>query len=260
MKTLLKSLAPIFALSISLSAFAAATPTSTCDSSGKLDISNYFVQNNPWNGSKASSDSSQCIYVDGENNGINWGANWHYPDNGNKDVKGYPSIVYGWHWGKWSTGSALPVKVSDNKNIITSWTISPNNMSGEYNSAYDIWLHDTNNPGSKHPQVELMIWLNKTNNMYSAGTYQGQINLGGISWNVYKGKLSNADSNWDYYGFLSASNTNSVSNLNIRDFINYLRDKGWLSNDLYVTSVEAGHEMKYGDGNPNSSNFKVEVH
>ncbi|WP_149093761.1 hypothetical protein [Paenibacillus terrae] len=58
------------------------------------------------------------------NSDSNLGWSWNWPSN-TSSVKGYPSVVSGWHWtADYTPGSGLPARLWDNKNMNTSVSYS----------------------------------------------------------------------------------------------------------------------------------------
>jgi hypothetical protein len=47
--------------------------------------------------------------------------------------------------------------------------------------------------------------------------------------------------------------------LNIKDFLNHIVTRGWVSNSRYLTSVEAGTEVFIGDGRVDTNSYFCNV-
>jgi hypothetical protein len=128
------------------------------------------------------------------------------------------------------------------------------------NVAYDLWLHTQSNPtGSNNPSDEIMIWPYRSGEAGPAGTYQTTVNLGGGSWDLYRGWIDAGNGvGWNVFSFVRTSNTTSV-NFNLRDFTNNLVNRGWLSNNKYLTSVQASTEVFVGGGRADTESYWVDV-
>ncbi|OSM98484.1 glycoside hydrolase [Lonsdalea populi] len=210
-----------------------------------------YVYNNTW-GKSDVPNGQQAIYL---NSAKDMGWSWSWINDINS-VKGYPSIVHGWHWTKgYGTNTGLPIRLSENKNINTSAAWSFSNTSGTYNVSYDIWFHSDNKASwSSAPTDELMIWMNSTN-ASPAGSYVNTVTIGGIPWDVYKGKVSS----WNVYSFVIKSNQTSA-NLNIKNFTDYLvNSKRWMSNTKYISSIEFGTELYKGSGTFKISKWSISI-
>lgn len=217
----------------------------------------YNIINNTWGSNDAGFGWWQSIYY---NSDTNMGWSWDWKTLNPNSVKGYPSIISGWHFSDgYTSNSGFPVRIWDNKNINSSVNYSIS-ASGTYNAAYDIWVHDTNNAlSTTKPTDEIMVWLNSTN-AYPLGSYVETVSLGGTNWKLYKGWLSETSTTgWNVHSYVRSSNTSS-SSLNFRDFINYLvYTKSWMSNSKFVSSVEFGTEIFTGSGNFQVNSYSVNV-
>lgn len=196
----------------------------------------YFMMNNVW----GSGGGSQCIWF---NNINSWGVNASHTSGTN--IKSYPAVVRGCHWNTCSSNSGLPRQVSGLPSTVsTSWTQSSSYDAG--NTAYDIWFHPTSNPGNAAAQYELMLWLNWKNQEPIAANYDANgnaipyasnVSLGGRTWNVYRRD--------NVFSFRLTSQSNSIS-VNIKPIIDYCVARGWMSNSVYLTSIQAGWEIIRG--------------
>ncbi|MEC0210685.1 glycoside hydrolase [Paenibacillus ehimensis] len=251
----------LIATAIMLLLASAVYAASTSTPGAKLYWGNgkYYVFNNTWGSGNAGSGWWQTVYHNNDND-MGWTWDWKTANPGS--VKAYPSIVSGWHWTNgYTAGSGFPARIWDNKSINASVNYSIS-ASGSYNTAYDIWMHDTNNAGTgSRPTDEVMIWLNNTN-ASPAGSYVETVSLGGSSWNLYKGFIYDSaaqTTGWNVYSFVRTSNTTS-SSLNLRDFINYIvYTKKWMSNAKFISSVQFGSEIFTGTGQMHINRYSVNV-
>ncbi len=218
-----------------------------------LDMgSKYWINNNTWGANSNGSNGWESIWV---NSGSSWGSNWDWRNGPTGGIKSFPSCVLGWHWGWKKTGTGLPARIWDNKNVNTAYSFSLSG-SNTMNVAYDCWFHTQSNPDwSNQPSDEMMIWLYKTSGVGPIGSSQGSVNLAGANWTLYKGVVNG----WNVYSFVRDSNTSSAT-LNLRDFINHIvYARGWMSNSKYLTSVQAGAEVTYGNGQINVNNYYCNI-
>lgn len=132
--------------------------------------------------------------------------------------------------------------------------------SGTMNVAYDLWLHPMSNPGSSNnPTDEIMIWPYRSGGAGPAGTYQTTVNIGGASWDLYRGWIDAGNGvGWNVFSFIRTSNTTSV-NRNLRDFTGDMIWRGWLSGGKYLSSVQAGTEVFIGSGRVDTNSYWVDV-
>ncbi|MGW0506661.1 GH12 family glycosyl hydrolase domain-containing protein [Micromonospora sp. NPDC003241] len=224
-----------------------------CNSSDLIDIGKYWIPNNQWGGSSGS--GSQCIWSNGGSGSqIRWGTSYTWGGQAGT-VKSYAAAILGWHWGWRRPNTGLPVQVSANRSVNTSWQFSvTSNGTSNMNVAYDMWFHPMANPGSAdQPTDELMIWLYRSN-ASPAGSRQGTVTIGGTTWEVWRGYVGT----WNVYSYVRTSNTTNAT-LNIRDFANDVVSRGWMSSSKYLTSVQAGPEIFTGSGEVVTNSYSVTV-
>jgi hypothetical protein len=197
----------------------------------------YMVQNNLYN----AGGGSQCVTA-----GWDMGANAGFvvnPVNLNVPTGGapgsYPSVVLGWHfgrfWGSYSAARAL----SSITSIPSSWTFTVPPM-GRYNASYDAWLHPTNaNPQNPGGGVELMIWLNQRDTT-PIGTVGPTVMIGGAAWAVWYGPNAGG---WTTVSYVRAGNTSSISNLDLLPFFRDAVDRGYVTASSFLLGVQAGFEI-----------------
>lgn len=245
------------ALASTLVAASPAQAAGTCASGGSIAMGKYYVTNNLWGAGSGS--GWQCAWDSWQSGDtIGWGTTWDWSGQSNS-VKSYTSTVLGWHWGWQRPGTELPVRVGDNRSIPTTWNFSVGG-SGTMNVAYDLWLHPMSNPGSSNnPTDEIMIWPYRTGGAGPAGTKQATVNLGGGTWDLYRGWIDAGNgTGWNVFSFVRTANTTSV-NIDLRDFTGNLVNRGWLSSSKYLTSVQAGTEVFTGKGQLNTDSYWVDV-
>ncbi|HCT75695.1 MAG TPA: glycosyl hydrolase, partial [Micromonosporaceae bacterium] len=72
-------------------------------------------------------------------------------------------------------------------------------------------------------------------------------------WDLYRGNIG-----WNVYSFVRTSNTTSAT-MNLRDFLNHLVSRGWMSNTKYLTSVQSGTEIFTGTGQVDTNSYYANV-
>ena len=210
------------------------------DTKISLDGGKAYLYNNQW-GRGEVPNGSQKIYF---NNSRDYGWQWNWPSS-TTSVKGYPSVVSGWHWtADYTKGSGLPVQLSAHKRVDTNVKYALKDAKGAYNVAYDLWLHSINNATwANAPTDEVMVWLNRSGGVTPAGSYKETVTLAGTQWDLYVGHVSS----WNVYSFVRKEPTTSAA-LNMRDFTDYLQGKKYLTPEKYLSSVEFGTEIYNGSG------------
>ncbi|MEN3305961.1 MAG: hypothetical protein V7603_2163 [Micromonosporaceae bacterium] len=232
---------------------APAFAANTCTAFGTITQGKYWINNNLWGQSSGS--GWQCIwdsYTSG--NTIGWGTSYGWTGQSNS-VKSYASSVLGWHWGWKLSNTGLPVQLSANHSVNTGWNFTVRqNGAVTQNVSYDLWLHTISNPTSaNNPSDEVMVWLYRSGGAGPVGTLQATVSLAGTSWNLYRGNIG-----WNVFSFVRVSNTTSAT-LNLRDFLNDLVSRGWMSSSKYLTSVESGTEVFIGNGQVDTNSYFANV-
>jgi len=231
------------ALGLSLLIVAAAGAAAPEADPAIIPAGKYIVNNNTW-GKQHSPGGHEDVYVSGATSPLSWGARYNWPvGDAPYQVKAFPSIISGWHFGLWSKGSGLPVRLAKRRMIVTSGSFTVTNP-GMQNVAYDCWFHRVKRPGKgDHPTDELMIWVARFGGAGPLGKLQGKVELGGATWNVYRGETG-----WNVFSFVRVENARSWT-IDVRDFTDYLVSvKGWLEKEKYLTSVQFGSEIFKTDG------------
>src|SRR3954469_1005786 len=219
-----------------VSAVPARADTQICSQYGSTPIQGgkYIVQNNVWGDS-----TTQCINV--TNTGFTVTSAVHnLPQNGAPAA--YPSVYAGCHYGSCTSGSGLPLAVSDSRFATISTSVGmtyPNNGS-VYDASYDVWFDPTARTDGQNTGAELMVWLNKTGSVHAAGAQVGTVNIGGANWDVWYGNYG-----WNVVSYVRQSPTSSI-NFNVSSFYRDMVNRGYAQNSWYITSVQAGFEPWVG--------------
>ncbi|MFC0028606.1 cellulose binding domain-containing protein [Micromonospora chaiyaphumensis] len=210
----------------------ASADTQICEQYGSTTIGGkYVVQNNRWGTS-----AQQCINVTSTGFAIT-------RQDGVGNTSGapvsYPSIFVGCHYTNCSPGTNLPIQV---KNISSApSSISYTYVSGAvYDAAYDIWLDPTPKKDGVS-QMEIMIWFNRQGPIQPIGSVVGTASVAGRTWEVWRG--SNGSNN--VISYVAPSAIPSLS-FDAMAFINDTKNRGAITSDWYLTSIQAGFEPWQG--------------
>ena len=225
--------------------------------SGQYDIirsTPYFMQNNYWNKGVAGSGSQSCFF----NNLSDWGATSSHTYGGG-EIKSYPSIVYGRHYGNDSGAGRLPQKIQDLGLVHSSW--NQTSSSSSFDAAYDVWFDPASAPTGA-AKDELMIWVDWANtkplaqSYTSSGAvpYASSVLLGGRHWNIFHKDLGGGR---DVMSFLPAGGGQNSMTVDMKPLIDYCVGRGWLQSTQYMTSIQAGWEIIAG-GTFRTSAFTID--
>jgi xyloglucan-specific endo-beta-1,4-glucanase len=225
-----------------------------CGNGDSILMGKCWLSNNLWGAQTGS--GSQCVWntsIRGSN--IAWGTSWNWSGRADS-IKSYVSMVLGWHWGWKLPDTGLPVQLSANRNIHTSWEFNLDQLTpGGMNVSYDIWLSTNARLGNANPSDEIMIWLYKSGDINPIGSKKTITTIGGDSWELWEG--SHPTSGWSVHSFVRTENINSQI-LNLKNFFTYLISHG-LSSSSYLISIEAGTEIFTGAGRLDTTSYSVDI-
>ena len=216
-----------------------------CDQYASRTIQNgrYVVQNNRWGAS-----TTQCIDVTANGFTITQ-ANHNNATNG--APASYPSVFLGCHYTNCTSGSNLPIQVSQISSATSS--ISYTYVSGAtYNASYDIWLDPQPRTDGQNA-TEIMIWFNRQGPIQPIGSVVGTTTIGGRTWEVWRGNTG-----WNVISYVAPSPISSWS-FSVLDFINDVRARGAIQNSWYLTSIQAGFEPWIGGTGLAVNSFSASV-
>ncbi|MEV7805296.1 cellulose binding domain-containing protein [Microbispora sp. NPDC088329] len=227
---------------------AAHADTTICEKYGSTTIQGgkYVVINNNWG-----DDTQQCINVTGNGFSVTQ-ASHNKPQNGAPGS--YPAVYAGCHYANCSSGSGLPLAVSNSQFNTVQTSVSMSYPgSGVYDAAYDIWFDPTARKDGQNTGAELMVWLNHTGSIQPVGSKVGTVNLAGATWDVWYGNTG-----WNVVSYVRTSPTNSLS-FAVRTFFDDMVNRGYGQRSWYLTSVQAGFEPWVGGAGLAVNNFSYSI-
>jgi hypothetical protein len=217
---------------VGVAALPAHADTQICSQFGSTAIQSgkYIVQNNVWGDS-----TTQCINVTNTGFAVT-SAVHNLPQNGAPGA--YPSVYAGCHYANCSTGSGLPLQVSNSQfqTIQTSVSMTYPNNGSVFDASYDIWFDPTPRTDGQNTGAELMVWLNHTGSIHAEGSKVATVSIAGATWDVWFG-----NSGWNVVSYVRQSATSSI-NFNVASFYRDMVSRGYAQNSWYITSVQAGFE------------------
>ncbi|MFB8118106.1 RICIN domain-containing protein [Streptomyces sp. NPDC055962] len=229
---LLSLLAAVFGTYLAVAPTAAAA-TTLCDqyASATIQQGRYVVQNNRWGAS-----TRQCVEVRDRGFAIT-AADHNNPTN--NVPAGYPSIYAGCHYGNCTTGSGLPLRVSDAAGARSSVAMT-RPASGEWNASYDLWFDPTPRTDGQNTGAELMIWLDHRGRPQPIGSKVATTRIEGADWDVWVGNIG-----WNVVSYVRTAGTGSLD-FAVRSFTDDAVARGQIQSSWYLTSVQAGFEPWVG--------------
>jgi hypothetical protein len=169
----------------------------------------YTIYNDEW----GSGHGSQTLWV---NSATNWGVYSTQPDT--SGVKSYANESK-------SIGTAL-----NSLSSVTSSFSESNPGSGNWESAYDIWLNGS--------AIEVMVWTDVSGDVAPLGSDLGTVTLAGSTWSLYSGTNGSNPT----YSLVRSGNETSGT-VNLLYLLQYLENtKGYFS-DPTLSTVQYGWEI-----------------
>jgi xyloglucan-specific endo-beta-1,4-glucanase len=213
----------------------------------------FDITNNPY-GDESSTTNGACVEqlsISGKNN-VSWYTQWTQSESNNYSVYSYPEIIFPGG----SVSSGLPAQLSAIKSIPSTWKYTlTNSVSNGYDVAYDLWVN-TSKTGSDTP-TEVMIWTNAS--FAQDGINVGTYTAGGVTYTLYQ--TLPAEYSWTNHPVYSfCANTQLTSfGADLHGFLWHLVDAGYISSSQYLTSVDAGIEVRNGTGSMTTSEYYTYV-
>jgi hypothetical protein len=204
----------------------------------------YIVQNNLYNDAAK---QVQCIVVQPDTGSF-------VVDHADNNVRlngapaSYPFIWKGCHWGLCTSKSGLPLQVGQIQTARSSWSVTTVPI-GVWDIAYDVWINKTPTTPQGANGAEIMIWLN-SHDMTPYGDNYGTVTISGSTWNV-----THTGFNVAFIVYRSTQDLTSVSDLDIKAFLDDAARKGWIRKDWYLITVDAGFELWRGGAGLRSNSF-----
>ncbi|MEV4382678.1 cellulose binding domain-containing protein [Streptosporangium sp. NPDC049644] len=245
-------MAVLAALGLVLTAGAVTAPahadTTICEQYGTTTIQGgkYHVQNNNWG-----DDTRQCVNVTGLGFSVTE-ASHDRPTDGAPGS--YPSIFAGCHRAQCTSGSGLPMRISDGRfNGIQTSVHMTYPSGGVYNAAYDIWLDPAPRTDGQNTGAEIMVWLNRVGPIQPIGSRVGTVSLAGASWEVWYGNVG-----WNVISYVRTLATTSID-FTVRTFVDDAVNRGHVQRSWYLTSVQAGFQPWVGQTGLAVNNFSYGI-
>lgn len=217
----------------------------------------YTLINNVWNKGAIQGAFRQDIFIAEE--GFGW--RWDVKNRG-YDVITYPEVLYGvkpWN-PEGGTQTEFPVPAGS-ADITASFDIELQSK-GRYNMAFSIWAVSALPTSEETISHEIMIW-NAHNNLKPAGKKHDEIQIDGITYDVYRrenhGDASGESAHiWKYIAFSPHTNILQGS-IPLDAFVDYLIEEKIMAESTWLSGVELGNEIVRGRGYAVIKDYSISV-
>lgn len=237
-----------------------------CSAWATAIVGPYKYENNIWGIDKARGFTpDQCLLRRNKEGRSEIGWTWNWPGY-DPTVFAYPQIMFGWK--PWSGGkpsdARFPLKVSAMQGLSLEYEVETQ-AEGSYNLAPEIWLTSsgkwTEQPNPTLITTEIMFWMDYQQGAVPAGKVVDQPVLGGVRYELFKADNigDRGDGRgWTLYSFRSPTRQ-LAGRIPIDALLRYMVEKGLVSADEYIASVEFGNEVVGGSGTTWVRKFEVQV-
>jgi hypothetical protein len=212
MRKLLRAGLPLAAAAVALTLTATSAHAAVYESSNQwasYSTGGYTIYNDEW----GSGHGTQTLWV---NSASNWGVFSTQPNT--SGVKSYANDSK-------SIGIAL-----NSLHSTTSSFSESNPGSGNWESAYDIWLNGSG--------IEVMVWTYVKGNVGPLGSSVGTVSLDGNTWTLYAGSNGSNPT----YSFVRSGNESSGT-VNLLDLLKYLENTKKYFSSPTLSTVQYGWEI-----------------
>lgn len=229
----------------------------SCDESGNEKFGEYSLINNQWGKSKIKSGVyRQCTYY---NQGV-FGWEWEAPSR-SYGVIGYPEIWMGkYAWSQKSNVSQANYYKSlhELKKLEVQYEAQLNTDDKKYNLSFDFWLHSEPIVAIETIAVEVMIWEDYQN-FKSHGKLMETVQTSFGTYDIMMGRMKKPElgTNWNYIAFIRKDKRTSGT-VDIKEILEILMRKNYISPDLYLSSIEFGTEILNSKGNILVKKYQVD--
>lgn len=209
----------------------------------------YVVQNNRWN---PNASGTQCIKVPEKPPGFEITTQPNSSPTNGPPVS-YPSIYVGCHYDNCSPDTTLPMQVKSISKAETAidYTYVSNAI---FDASYDIWL-DPQPKKTGVNRMEVMIWLNHQGSIQPIGQkVTDKVTIAGHDWQVWFG--SNGQN--DVISYVAPIGISTMG-FDVLDFLADVRNRGKITYDFFLTSIQAGFEPWQGGVGLAVNNFRAIV-
>jgi uncharacterized protein YcfL len=238
-----------------------------CQADAWLAAGSYAVQNNQW-GRGPITDYSQCVAMGGvaADGSVSARWTWRWPAEPG-EVKGYPAIVFGQKPGYPVTPNTnLPRQVNAISQLTSSWS-TRSTYTGMGQLTFDLWLTRDANRYPSFPQTpithEIMVAVEPYGNYglnRNPAWLVEEITINGVRYKTYKADdfPPGGSQRWRFLVFQMLTPM-TQGTLEFKPLFDYLKSRGFITGNEYLSSIEFGTEPVEGTGEVTVDSFKATV-
>ena len=238
-----------------------------CQDGAWLTSGSYAVENNQWGKGGVTGSYSQCVGIGpvAADGSVPARWTWTWPS-GPNEIKAYPGVVFGQKPGYASTSNSnLPRRLDQLSHATSSWS-TRGTHTGTGQLTFDLWL--TSDP-FRYPRFldtpithEIMIAVEPYDGYglnRNPAWFVEEIVINGVRYRTYKAdNFGPPERKWRFLVFQMLTPMVSGS-LDLRPLFDYLKARGFIQGNEYLSSIEFGSEIVEGSGDVTVDSFKATV-
>ena len=208
-----------------------------------LADSTFILSNNDWGFSSSSDECDQAIILYSDDS---YGWEWSRGSTGS-DIPNYPEVICGTKpWGTKTKAAIFPVRIRDINSFEAEMDIVYGVEGSNWNLAFEFWLTEQKPEGNNVEGSitdEVMIWLGwgALHNTSSAEEDDALMDYESV-YDYVQYEPESERREWDYHQFRISGEQKVPSEIDLKMFVDYIKDRYNRSDTLWVSGMELGNE------------------
>jgi len=208
----------------------------------ELSEGHFILSNNAWGYSCNLAECYQAIILYTDDS---YGWEWNRDSTGDDDPN-YPEVICGTKpWGDQTPVTIFPIQIKDLNSCEAEMDIVFGASGNNWNFAFDFWF-TAQEPGgadvSGSITDEVMIWFGWGSTHDGVGIMAGDAVIDGENTYDYAQYYAAHGGGWDYHQFRMSGEQRIPATIDLKLFVDYLKDRYGKSDTLWITGMELGNE------------------
>jgi chitinase len=207
-----------------------------------LADSTFILSNNDWGFSSISDECDQAIILYSDDS---YGWEWSRGSTGD-DEPNYPEVICGTKpWGTRTGAEIFPVQIKDLNSFESDMEVVYGVEGDNWNLAFEFWLTEQKPEGNDVSGSiidEVMIWLGWGSAHSGVSLIEQDAVVDGGNIYDYARYFPGHGSGWDYHQFRISGEQRVPSGIDLKLFVDYIKDRYSRSDTLWVSGMELGNE------------------
>jgi chitinase len=208
----------------------------------ELGEGDFELSNNAWGYSCNLPECYQAIILYTDDS---YGWEWNRDLTGNNDPN-YPEVICGTKpWGTQTEAAIFPVQIKDLNSFESDMEVVYGVEGDNWNLAFEFWLTEQEPGGSDVSGSiidEVMIWLGWGSAHSGVSLIEQDAVVDGGNIYDYAQYFPGHGSGWDYHQFRISGEQRVPSGIDLKLFVDYIKDRYSRSDTLWISGMELGNE------------------